>query len=167
MQDNKHNCKKCKKQSPEDALFCQHCGYKFEDKGNSAHLSGTLNHKWILYTLIIVFMAEILFSFIAGLGWYIYYPNAMEDIPKLVIVSSIGSLSGIFFGSLFAAYRFSEISIKEVTAGALACVVISKTIDIFVTGSFSIDLLTGLLVSSVTAFAGITAGHFIKKRISG
>lgn len=167
MPDTKHYCKKCSKLSPEDALFCQHCGYKFKVKENSAPVSETLNHKWILYTIIIVFMAEILFSFIAGLGWYIYYPDAMEDIPKLVIVSSTGSLSGVFFGSLFAAYRFSEISIKEVTAGALACVVISKTIDIFVTGSFSIEILAGLLVSSVIAFAGVLAGHFIKRKISG
>jgi len=167
MQDKIHNCKKCSKQSTEDALFCQHCGHKFEEKENSAPINGALNHKRVLYTIIIVFMAEMIFSFIAGLGWYIYYPEAMEDIPKLVIVASIGSLSGVFFGSLFAAYRFAERSMKEVTAGALACVVISKIIDIFVTGGFSIDILIGLLVSSVIAFAGIMAGQFIKKRISG
>jgi len=166
MADKKHNCRKCSKQSTEDALFCQHCGHKFEEKETSAPINGALNHKRVLYTIIIVFMAEILFSFIAGLGWYIYYPDAMEDIPKLVIVSSIGSLSGVFFGSLFAAYRFSEKSMKEVTIGALACVAISKIIDLFVTGGFSIEILTGLLVSSVIALAGIIAGHFIKKRIS-
>jgi len=167
MLDNKLNCKKCKKQSAQDALFCQHCGYKFEVRKDGTASDGIINHKYVIYTLVIVFMAEMIFSFIAGLGWYIFYPDAMEDIPKLVIVASIGSLSGVFFGSLFAAYRFAERSIKEVTAGALACVVISKTIDIFVTGSFSIDILTGLLVSSVIAFAGILAGHFLKRKISG
>ncbi len=167
MTYKEHACKKCSKTSAEEALFCQHCGCKFEVPEDEAAISGSLNHKRILYTIIIVFMAEMIFSFIAGLGWYIYYPNAMEDIPKLVIVASIGSLSGVFFGSFFAAYRFAERSIKEVTAGALACVVISKIIDIFATESFSIDILIGLLVSSIVAFAGIMAGHFIKKRISG
>ena len=167
MSGKEQNCKKCRKQSAEDAIFCQHCGYKFEAEKNLSVSDGIINHRHVIYTLIIVFMAEMIFSFIAGLGWYIYYPDAMEDIPKLVIVSSIGSLSGVFFGSLFAAYRFAERSRKEVTAGALACVVISKIIDFFVTGSFSIEIITGLLVSSAIAFAGILAGQFIKKRISG
>lgn len=120
--------------------------------------------KYILYTIIIIFFAEMVFSFIAGLGWYIYNPDAMDDISKLVIVSSAGSIAGIFFGSLFATCRFPKEATKNVITGAVAAVFISKIIDIFATGIISPDLFSGLFISCITAFAGIMAGQIIMKR---
>lgn len=121
--------------------------------------------KKILYTIVILFFAEMIFSFIAGLGWYIYNPDAMEDIPKLVTVSSAGSIAGIFFGSLFASFRFAKESIREVSAGAVAAVFISKIIDIFVTGTLSFHVFSGLFISCIIAFAGIMAGQLIIKSL--
>ena len=120
--------------------------------------------KYVAYTITILFFAEMAFSFIAGLGWSIYNPNAMDDIPMLVIISSAGSVAGVFFGSLFATYRFPKEAIKSVITGAVAAVFISKIIDIFVTGTISSEMFFGLFISCVTAFAGILAGLMIIKR---
>lgn len=120
--------------------------------------------RYVLYTIIILFFAEMAFSFIAGLGWYIYNPDAMDDIPKLVIVSSAGSIAGIFFGSLFATCRFPKEATKSVITGAVAAVSISKIIDIFTTGIISPEVFSGLVISCITAFIGIMAGQIIIKR---
>lgn len=166
MSGKVQNCKKCNKAPAADALFCQHCGYKFEAEKNLSASDGIINHRHVIYTLIIVFMAEMIFSFITALGWYIYYPEAMENMPLLVRVADAGAFAGIFSGSLFASYRFAEKSLKEVLAGAAGAVIISKITGITVTGSLSMEIILGTLLVLITAFAGIMTGQFIKRRKS-
>lgn len=161
MTSNSQDCSKCGKKSPDEALFCQHCGQKFKDK--SSQKPG-LNHRHIIYTIIIVFMAEMILSFIAALGWYIYYPEAMENMQLLVRVADAGAFAGVFSGALFAAYRFAEKSGKEVAAGAVSAILISRIADISVTGSWGIEALTGTLLLLITALAGIGAGLLLLKK---
>ncbi len=120
--------------------------------------------KYVVYTITILFFAEMAFSFIAGLGWSIYNPDAMDDIPRLIIISSVGSIAGIFFGSLFATCRFPKEATKSVVIGVVAAVFISKIIDIFATGIISLEMFSGLVISCITAFIGIMAGQIIIKR---
>lgn len=161
---NRQICPKCKKTSPGDAQFCQHCGHQLSTESSK---KPGLNHRHIIYTIIIVFMAEMILSFIAALGWYIYYPEAMENMQLLVRVADAGAFAGVFSGALFAAYRFADISKKEVSAGAVTAVLISKITDISVGGSIGFETLTGTLLLLITAFAGIMTGILILNKRGG
>jgi hypothetical protein len=158
---NRQVCSKCKKTSPEDAQFCQHCGHKFSDE--SSNKPG-LNHWHIIYTVIIVFMAEMIFTYAAMFGWYINFPETMDNLSTLGKVADAGAFTGIFSGSLFAAYRFAGKSKKEVIAGAVAAVLISKITVISVIDAPGLQFITGTLLVLITASAGIMAGVLILKK---
>jgi hypothetical protein len=159
---NRQLCSKCKKTSQVEAQFCQHCGHEFNDK--SSNSKPGLNHWHIIYTVIIVFMAEMIFSFIAIQGWIISYPETMDNLSTLGKVADAGAFTGIFSGSLFAAYRFAEKSKKEVLAGTVAAVLISKITVISVIDTPGLQFIIGTLLVLITAFAGIMTGVLILKK---
>ena len=162
MEVNQQVCSKCKKASPEEALFCQHCGQKFSKIISNNRPEIYFRH--ILYTVMIVFMSEMLFSFIAIQGWIISFPETMDNLTILGKVADAGALTGIFSGSLFASYRFAERSIKEVSAGAVIAILISKIIVISAAGVPGLQFITGTLIVLITAFAGIMTGVLILKK---
>ncbi len=162
MEANRQVCSKCKKTSPEEALFCLHCGQKFSKV--SSNINPGIYFRHILYTVIIVFMSEMLFSFIVIQGWIISYPETMDNLSILGNVADAGAFTGIFSGSLFASYRFAGKSLKEVSAGAVIAVLISKSLVIAAAGFPGLQFITGTLLVLITAFAGITTGVLILKK---
>ncbi len=162
-------CPDCGKEIDYDSIYCSFCGRKIDgssspEGGKADSTRPPLNRKWIFISALIIVISEFLFAFIAGIIYTAFISSGNMTAETLVIVASIGSIAGIFSGSILAAYKSPGRTIKEPAIGAAIIILISKISDIIITGNFSLSGLAGMAAAYVIALAGAFLGEKIQER---
>ncbi len=162
MTDNR--CLKCSSPTDGQSRFCSCCGsdLAFQNKINSKKVK--ISIRWVIFSILSIFIFEYIFATVAGKIFMLASGNQAIEFETSILVSSIGSLIGIFFGTLYSAYMSPGISIKEPVIGALAEILTSQVILYFLSGEFSSLFIIRLVIISAIAFAGAKSGDWLQKK---
>ncbi len=164
MNEIKLQCMKCGSDLEAETRYCSNCGSSimFQKKLSKKRIKISL--RWVIFSLIAILIFEYIFATIAG-QLYIYISGAeFMELETGIVVSSIGSITGIFFGSLYSSYLSPGITIKEPVLGAAAEIVISQIILIVMAGSFTSLIIIRIAIIMSVAFGGAKAGEIFQKK---
>lgn len=164
MTDKDFKCLKCGSLFEEENRYCSFCGsdLTFQKKIFSKKIRVSL--RWIIFTVISLFIFEYIFATIAGQLFVIFSGEAAIELQTSIIISSIGSLAGIYAGSLYSAYMAPGYSIKESIIGAAIEITISQFILFLMSGAFSYLILVRIIIIMIIAFAGAKTGDMLQRK---
>lgn len=157
-------CRKCGTETAAESNFCNSCGtriYDVEKLMSPRKLSLRLS----FYSAILTFIFILFFSFITAYFYTLYDQDIMSNPEKLIIISMIGPVLGIFIAALFTTYIFTTIRIKETFSGASVVIILFKVSDFILASTFTIEGAGVAIVSCLIAYTGSWLGFFIKKKI--
>ncbi len=157
-------CRKCGKETARDSKYCNSCGARIYDIEKLLE-PGNFSVKLAIYSALITFVFIILFSFFTAYFYALYDREIISNPERLLIISIVGPVAGIFISTLFTTYIFNTISIKETLAGAALIITLFKISDFILASTFSIEGVGVMIVSFLIAFAGAWLGYFTKKSI--
>jgi len=164
MNEIKLKCMKCGSDLEAETRYCSNCGssIRFQKKLSEKRIK--ISWRWVLFSLIAILVFEYIFATIAG-QLYIYISGAeFMELETGIVVSSIGSITGIFFGSLYSSYLSPGITIKEPVLGAAAEILISQIILIVMAGSFTSLIIIRIAIIMSVAFGGAKTGEIFQKK---
>lgn len=164
MNENKLQCMKCDSEIEPECRYCSSCGSSISFQKKISNRKIKISWRWVLFSLISILVFEYIFATMAG-QLYIFLTGAeYMELETGIIVSSIGSITGIFFGSLYSAYLSPGITIKEPVIGAALEIVISQIILIAAAGSFTSLIIIRIAIIMSIAFGGAKTGEFFQKK---
>lgn len=164
MNETKQLCMKCGSNIDTENRYCSTCGssIRFQKKLSQKRIK--ISWRWVFFSLIAILVFEYIFATLAG-QLYLFASGAeFMELDTGIIVSSIGSITGIFFGSLYSSYLSPGLTIKEPILGAAAEIVISQIILIVMAGSFTSLIIIRLAIIMSIAFGGAKTGEIIQKK---
>ncbi|HNX25268.1 MAG TPA: hypothetical protein PKG60_14575 [Spirochaetota bacterium] len=165
MNNNNMVCMKCRSQVDTESRFCSFCGSNliFQKKISSTKLK--ISFRWIIFSVISIFIFEYIFATIAGQLFILISGNTSIELETSILVSSIGSLTGIYSGTLYSAYMSPGFSIKEPLIGASIEILVSQLILFVLAGTFSYFFIIRVIIIMTIAFAGAKSGDMLHKKI--
>ena len=87
------------------------------------------------------------------------------EIETGIVVSSAGSITGIFLGTLYSSCMSPGITIKEPVLGAAAEIIVSQIILLYMAGIFTPLIFVRVIIIMTVAFGGAKTGEFIQKKL--
>lgn len=164
MTDMPTVCLKCNSAIDEKSRFCSCCGadIALQKKIHSKKIKVSL--RWILFSIISILIFEFIFATVAGKLFILITGSETIEFETSLLVSSIGSLTGIYFGAMYSAYMSPGLSIKEPVIGALIEIFMSQLILLVLAGEFSYLFIIRLLIITTIAFAGAKSGDWLQMR---
>lgn len=156
---------KCGSDINEKNRYCGFCGssinFQLIIKKSRFHISW----RWIFISVIAIFFFELISASVAGQVFVFFSSSGTADFETSIMVSSIGSLAGIFLGSLYLAYISPCITLKEPLMGISLEILISQILLIYLAGAFTFMFFTRTAFTLLIAFTGAGAGNFLQRKI--
>lgn len=143
--------------------FCPACGMKRSVQEKLVRSRFRILWGWVIYSALSILCCEYIFASITAQCYFMIIGTDSMTMEKNIFISSIGSLAGIFLGSLHAEYFSKAVSIKESMSGALLEITASQIALIIFAGSFNLLVFVRIALISVVAFTGVKAGEKLKK----
>lgn len=158
-------CEKCGSENDPDNRFCSFCGSNiaYQKKILSSRIK--ISIRWVIFTIISVFIFEYIFASAAGQIFIFAAGENTFELETSFLVTSIGSLAGIFTGTLYSSYMSPGFSLKEPIIGASIEILISQIILLIMAGTFSYLFIVRIAVIMIIALAGAICGDKIQKRM--
>jgi len=165
MNDKNFKCMKCDSVVNIDGRFCSYCGSDLLIQKKLSSKKLKISFRWIIFSIISIFIFEYIFATIAGQLFILITGNSTIEFETSIVVSSIGSLTGIYFGTLYSAYMSTGFSIKEPVIGASIEILTSQLILFLMAGTFSYLFIVRIIIIMTIAFAGAKTGDILRKKI--
>lgn len=164
MNEIQKQCMKCGSDIEPESRYCSRCGSSIRFQKKLSKKKIKISWKWVLFSLIAILVFEYIFATLAGQLYQFYTNSEFMELETGIIVSSIGSITGIFFGTLYSSYLSPGITIKEPITGAALEIIISQIILIVIAGSFTSLVIIRIVIIMSIAFAGAKTGELIQKK---
>lgn len=164
MTDITLKCMKCSAEIDRESRYCSYCGsdLNFQKKINTKKIK--ISIRWVIFSIISIFIFEYIFATAAGQIFIFITGNSSIELETSILISSIGSLIGIYFGTLYSAYMSPGFSLKEPLAGALIEVLVSQLILLVMANTFSYLFIVRFAIIMTIAFAGAKTGDILQKK---
>ena len=120
--------------------------------------------RWVFFSIIAILVFEYITATIAGQLYMFFTGAEFMELETGVVVSSLGSITGIFLGTLYSSYMSPGITIKEPLLGAAAEIIISQIILLFFAGIFTPLIFVRIVIIMTVAFGGAKTGEFFQKK---
>ncbi len=156
---------KCGKELNRENRYCSNCGSNIKFQAKLTRSRFRLSIKWIFLAALLIFFFEIVFATIAGQIFIFINSGGAADFETNILISSIGSLVGIFTGSIYLAYMSPCITLKEPLLGISLEILTSQFMLIYLAGTFNFMFFIRTAFTLLIAFAGANAGWYIQRRI--
>jgi len=158
-------CMKCNSEIDEESRYCSRCGSSilFQKKISARKIK--ISWKWVIFSFIAIIIFEYISATIAGQLYLLVSGAEFMELETGILVSSAGSVFGIFAGSLYASYISPGITVKEPVLGAAFEIIISQIILGIIGGGFTPLILVRLIILTSFAFGGAKAGEIIQKKL--
>jgi predicted nucleic acid-binding Zn ribbon protein len=164
MNEIKLKCMKCGSDIERESRYCSTCGSNMEFQNKISGKRIKVSWRWVFFSLIAILVFEYIFATIAGQLFLFFSGAEFIELETGIVVSSLGSITGIFFGSLYSSYLSPGITIKEPVIGAALEIVISQLILIVMAGSFTSLIIIRIAIIMSIAFGGAKTGEFFQKK---
>ncbi len=164
MTDTNLQCMRCGSSSDNKSRYCCRCGANLNFQRKISVRKVKIIWRWVLFSLIAIMIFDYIFASAAGQLYLLVKGTEFTALETGVVVSSLGSLTGIFCGTLFSSYMSPGISIKEPMLGAAVEIIISQVILLFIAGAFSALIIVRITIITAIAFCGAKAGEMFQKR---
>jgi len=165
MNEKITQCMKCGTELNPGNRYCGFCGSNINFQIRVSRNRFNISLKWILISALSIFCFEIIFATITGQIFIFLNGGTASDFETNIMVSSIGSLVGIFLGSFYLAYISPCITLKEPLTGISLEIIISQLLLIYLAGTFNFMFFTRTAFTLIIAFTGAIAGHSLQRRI--
>jgi predicted nucleic acid-binding Zn ribbon protein len=164
MNEIELKCMKCGSDIEPVSKYCSSCGSSIKLQKQLSLKRIKITWRWVFFSLIAILVFEYIFATIAGQLFLFFSGAEFIELETGIIVSSLGSITGIFFGSLYSSYLSPGITIKEPVIGAALEIVISQIILIVMAGSFTSLIIIRIAIIMSIAFGGAKTGEFFQKK---
>jgi len=164
MNDKKYLCMKCNSIIESESRYCSECGSSIVFQKKLSMKKIKISWRWVFFSIIAILICEYIFASITGQLFLLLTDNQFMELETGIVVSSIGSIAGIFAGSLYSSYMSPGITIKEPVLGAAIEIIISQIILLLLAGIFTPMILIRITIIMTIAFAGIKTGQLIQKK---
>ena len=157
-------CRKCGNPVNPADKYCRECG-AIIIRAELIEGKHRFSIKHAVYSALITLLFIMIFSFITGFAYTIYDQEMFMKPERLIAISIIGPVTGIFLAAVFTSYKFILITINETFYGASAVILMFKTADFIIAKSFSIGGVGSAAASCAIALAGAWIGNKVKRKI--
>ncbi len=166
--NNSHlNCMKCNSELETGNRFCSNCGSSIRLQESLSRKKIKVSWRWVLFAVVSIFIFEYISAAIVSQLFVLVSGKTSLELETSILVSSIGSLAGIFLGTLYSAYMSHGISIKEPMIGAFIEILTSQLILLIISGTFTYLFIVRILIIMTIGTAGAKTGDMLQKRILG
>jgi predicted nucleic acid-binding Zn ribbon protein len=164
MNEMKLQCMKCGSDIEQESRYCSNCGSSINFQKQLSRKKIKVSWRWVFFSLIAILVFEYIFATITGQLFLLLSGAEFIELETGIIVSSLGSITGIFFGSLYSSYLSPGITIKEPVIGAALEIVISQIILIVIAGSFTSLIIVRIAIIMSIAYGGAKTGEILQKK---
>ena len=164
MTDTNLVCMKCKVAIKNESRYCSNCGSSIVLQKKLYSKKIRISWRWVLFSVISIFIFEYIFATIAGQLFVQITGNTSLNFETSILISSIGSLTGIFFGTMYSAYMSPGFSLKEPLTGAAIEILASQMILFMMSGIFSYLFIIRIIIIMTIGFAGAKTGDWLQKK---
>jgi len=158
-------CMKCGSIVTDESRFCGNCGSSISLQEKLSRKKIKVSWRWVLYAIAAILIFEYIFANITSQLFILVSGKTSLELDTSVLVSSIGSLIGIYLGTLYSAYMSPGISIKEPLIGVFIEISISQLILLIASGTFSFLFIIRIIIIMTIGFAGAKTGDMLQKKI--
>jgi hypothetical protein len=156
---------KCQSIIDSESRYCSSCGSSiiFQKKLSKKRIK--ICWRWVFFSIIAIIIFEYIFAAIAG-QLYLFATGAdFTELETGIVVSSAGSIAGIFFGSLYSSFMSPGITIKEPVIGASIEIILSQIILLIMAGTFTSLFFVRTAIIMSMAFGGAKTGEILQKKL--
>jgi len=164
MNEKNLQCMKCRSAFDNESRYCSNCGSSIRLQEQLHKKKIKITWRWVLFSIIAILVFEYIFATIAGQLYMFFTGAEFMELETGIVVSSLGSITGIFLGTLYSAYMSPGITIKEPLLGATAEIIISQIILLFFAGIFTPLIFVRIVIIMSVAFGGAKTGEFFQKK---
>jgi predicted nucleic acid-binding Zn ribbon protein len=164
MTDTTSACIKCGHTNDFESRYCSFCGSSILLQKKQSSSKVKISIRWVIFAIISILVFEYIFAAIAGQLFTIFGGERSLDLGTSILITTTGSLGGIFFGALYSAYMSPGFSLKEPLIGAFIEIVFSQAVLSLMMESFSYMSFVRVAVIMLIAFAGAKTGDMLQKR---
>jgi len=157
-------CMKCGSIIEPETRYCSCCGFSIVFQKQLSLKKIQISIRWVIFSVISIFIFEYIFATVAGQLFVILSGSSTIEFETSILVSSSGSLAGIFSGTLYSAYMSPGLSIKEPLIGAFIEILTSQLILLVLSGTFSYLFIIRIIIIMTVSFAGAKTGDKLQKR---
>ncbi len=165
MTESKVICMKCGSSNEMQGRYCSSCGSSLVFQNKLSKKRFRITWRWVFFSFIAIFIFEYIFATIASQMFLMFTGAEFMPVETGIVVSSAGSIAGIFLGSLYSSYMSPGITIKEPVFGAAAEIIISQAILMVLAGTFTPIILLGTAIRMAIALGGAKTGELIQKKL--
>lgn len=164
MTETNVQCIKCGSPAGNEFSYCPGCGSSLNLQKKISGRKIKIVWKWVIFSLIAILIFEYIFASAAGQLYLLIKGTEFTELETGVVVSSLGSLLGIFCGAFYSSYMSPGFSIKEPMIGASVEIIISQIILLVIAGTFNFLVIVRIIVIMTVAFCGAKAGDVLQRR---
>ncbi len=158
-------CIKCGLEIDSESRYCSSCGSSIRLQKQLSGKKIKVCWRWVFFSFIAILIFEYIFATIAGQIYMFFTGAEFMEIETGIVVSSAGSITGIFAGALYSSYMSPGITIKEPMLGAAAEIILSQIILLVMAGAFTPLIIVRIAVIMTVAYCGAKTGEKIQKKL--